>query len=252
MRTELFYNPFLIIERIGEELARRRRFAKLKRTPARSLNESQIDSLEFLELSKKQYQIKTIYDIGANRGSWTQLAKSIIPHAVIHAFEPIPEFQETFLQNTKELQNVFLHKTALGSETKDAVMNIAGDASSFFKMGKVLEQFPHINYKGESEGVKMTALDEYIKHENLPYPDLMKLDVEGYELEVLKSGYECMSRCKYLVLEVSFIERHVGQPLFPEVTYFLSQYNYKIEAFCVNMPLGKEVIVTDVLFVRDK
>src|ERR1700683_4352559 len=111
MRSKLLYNPFLLMERIGEEITRRKRFAKLKGTPAHLLNESQMDSLEFLELAKKQYPVKIIYDIGANRGTWTQLAKSIIPQAVIHAFEPIPKFQEEFLRNTKEIQNVFLHKT---------------------------------------------------------------------------------------------------------------------------------------------
>ena len=82
----------------------------------------------------------------------------------------------------------------------------------------------------------------------IPFPDLMKLDVEGYELEVLKNAAECMRHCKYIILEVSFIERHIGQPLFHEVVSFMGQQQYYLHSFPYKMPLAQPVFMADVLF----
>jgi len=59
MRKELFYNPLLLAQRIGEEAARIQRFRKLTNTVARDLDEAQISTLEFLEAAKKNYAVKT-------------------------------------------------------------------------------------------------------------------------------------------------------------------------------------------------
>jgi len=49
-------------------------------------------------------------------------------------------------------------------------------------------------------------------------------------------------------LEVSFIERHIGQPLFSEVAGFMGDQNYEVCAFPYKMPLGQEIFMADVLF----
>ena len=249
MRKELLYNPFLLTERIGEEFARRKRLRRLKGTSAYNLNESQITSLEFLEIAKNNYPVKVIYDIGGNIGTWSQLAKAIFPNAIIHAFEPIKKFQDHFLTNTKEFgKSVTLHKTGLGSKNGTASINVGGDASSFLEIGSLLTSFfPTVKKTGE-EIVNISMLDSYVQQTNLAFPDVMKLDVEGFELEVLKSAKECMKKCKYIILEISFEERHIGQPLFPDVVYFLAQHNFHICSFPAFMHLAQKIYWTDILF----
>jgi hypothetical protein len=95
MRLELLYNPRLLCERLAIASIRSRRLAKLSNTPARGLSLGHVDSLEFLELARP-LGIHSIYDIGANVGSWTLLAKSIIPNAAIEAFEPLPKHHASF------------------------------------------------------------------------------------------------------------------------------------------------------------
>lgn len=250
MRKELFYNPRLLLERIAEESLKRRRYVKLKGTAASHLALSQITSLEFLEIAKQNHKIKVIYDIGANRGTWSLMANDIIPDAIIHAFEPLNRFHPLFVKNTQNIKNVHLHKVAAGSENKQQMINFAGDASSFYELGDLLpSMFPSIKKEGE-EKVSMIKLDDFIEKNNIPYPDLMKLDVEGYELESLKGGTRCMSHCSYLILEVSFTERHIGQPLFHDILHFLAQHNYYLYAFPVDMHRGMKIHWTDVLFER--
>jgi FkbM family methyltransferase len=249
MRKELFYNPRLLLERIAEASMLRRRFARLKGTVAEGLLLSQISSLEFLETMRESFDIKTIYDIGANEGTWSRLAKAVLPESDIHSFEPLKRYQAEFKKNTAGMKKITLHPVGAGSVTKEAPMNVVGHSSSFLEVTQTLIDQYDQKYEG-NETVMMVSLDEYVRSNQLPLPDLIKLDVEGYEMEALKGGLKCMDHCRALILEVSFIERHVGQPLFPEITNFLYQHNFHIKAFAVDMPRGKEVVSTDIFYAR--
>lgn len=249
MRKELFYNPRLLIERIALESLKRRRLSKLKNTYAQHLSDEHIATLEFIELANKNYPIKVVYDIGANTGLWTQLLKSFTaPEVLVHAFEPIPKFQDKFAQTTKDIPNVLLHPVGLGNERKDSIIHLAGDASGFFEIGPLLTSFFPSVYKTGEQVVKMERLDDYVQENNLPLPDLMKLDIEGYEIEALKGGLKCMAHCKYLILEVSFVERHIGQPLFPDLVYFLAQHGFHLLSFPEFIHTGQKIYWTDILF----
>jgi hypothetical protein len=96
--------------------------------------------------------------------------------------------------------------------------------------------------------VDMVRLDDYVRTNSLPFPDLMKLDVEGYELEVLSNATECMKHCQFIILEVSFIERHIGQPLFHEILPFMASQGFELYSFPEKMHLAQRIYVTDVLF----
>lgn len=248
MRKELLYNPVLLMERIAEETAYRRRMRRLKGTPAEGLSRDQVSSLEFIEMAAGEHKIKTAYDLGANIGTWTLLAKTLVPDATVHAFEPTPIYQEGYLNSTKGVKEVFLHKVAAGSENKQAVFNFSGHSSSFLNVSEnLLRMFPNEKKTGEIS-VQMVKLDDYVMQHNLPLPDLMKLDVEGYELEVLRNALTCMKHCRYIILEVSFIERHIGQPLFQDVVHFMGQQNYTVYAFPYRMHLAQPIYMADVLF----
>ncbi|MCU1304361.1 MAG: methyltransferase, FkbM family, partial [Candidatus Sulfotelmatobacter sp.] len=90
MRFELLYNPRLLCERLAIESARRRRLGSLRGTPGGGLALGHIDTLELVELAREA-GISVIYDIGANVGTWSLMATSLIPSACIHAFEPLPK-----------------------------------------------------------------------------------------------------------------------------------------------------------------
>lgn len=251
MRKELLYNPRLLIERIAEWSFDKRRLSKLNGTVAHGLTLTHITSMEFIEMAVKRDVINTIYDLGANEGTWTRLAKAVIPKAKIHAFEPIPDYQQSYLSATRSLPDTTLHKVGVGSENKKAKFNFSGHSSSFLDVSEnLLSMFPNEKKTGEFT-VDMVRLDDYAIQHQLPLPDLMKLDVEGFELEVLKNATHCMKHCRYIILEVSFLERHIGQPLFHEVVQFMGEQNYGVLAFPYKMHLAQPIVQADVLFVNN-
>lgn len=69
----------------------------------------------------------------------------------------------------------------------------------------------------ETVQVPVRTLDSVFAECDLQELDLLKIDVQGYELEVLAGGSGALRRTKLIVTEVSFFEHYKGQPLFPEI-----------------------------------
>src|SRR5437762_67976 len=113
MRAELFYDPLLMLERLGQWAMEKRRLRKLRGTVASPLQTGHIDSLELLELLRPAPP-EVIYDIGANVGTWTLLVKALFPAVEIHAFEPLPIHIGAFRRSTTGQASVHLHEVGLG------------------------------------------------------------------------------------------------------------------------------------------
>jgi FkbM family methyltransferase len=250
MRLELFYRPHLLIERLATESIKYRRLGKLKKTVASGLKLGHIDSLELLELTKVQSP-KVIYDIGANIGTWTLLAKAVLQKVHIYAFEPLIMFHDKFSDATQNIPNVELHKVALGSKACTLSMQVTSysDASSLLEIANATKEYFNIS-KERDETVEVVTLDEYVSNLKLPLPDLIKLDIQGYELEAMRGAKKCLDHARFVICEVSFIEFYKKQALFPEIVNFLSQHGFVLYALGTNTPIGQKLSQTDVLFIK--
>ena len=250
MRRALFYNPRLLCERIALESTRRRRLARLKGTPASALSLGHIDTLELLELLDPA-KVKVIYDIGANVGTWTLLAKAVIPDAEIHAFEPMVEHCRAFAANTARIPGVLLHPTALGAEAKSATLHVTdfSDASSILPLADSGRSEFGV-HETEQRPISISTLDHWRESHDLPPPDLIKLDVQGYEANVLKGGPECLRCATAVIVEVSFVAFYRNQSLFADIVGLLGSYGFDLHAFGMNTPLGQPLAQADALFLR--
>ena len=250
MRLELLLNPRLLCERLATESIQRRRRGELRGTVGECLSSGHIDSLELLKLARKA-GIHVIYDIGANVGTWTLLAKSLIPAAHIHAFEPLPRHQTDFLCKCFTITDVTLHPIAVGSDNSTKAFHVTdfSDASSLLRPTE--ESWKQFGVREVNElPMQVFRLDDYKKMRHLPNPDLIKLDIQGYELEALRGCSECLESTKAVLVEVSFIEYYERQCLFHEVVSHLGDFGLFVQGFGFSTPTGNTVNQTDVLFMR--
>jgi len=100
------------------------------------------------------------------------------------------------------------------------------------------------------ETVAIVPLDLLAVREKLPPPDLLKLDVQGYELEVLRGGEACLRHARAVLCEVSFKTSYSGQPLFADVVSFLNERGFTLHGLGESTALGAPLVQTDALFVR--
>ena len=252
MRLALLYNPRLLCERVAQLSHARRRLASLRGTVARNLTLGHIESLELLNLLRP-LEIKTIYDIGANVGTWTLLAKALYPQAEVHAFEPLPLHHSVFAREAGSLDGVFLHKVALGESDGVASMRVTdfSDASSILPLTEAGRRQWNISELAQ-EQVRMERLDGYRQKAQLPAPSLIKLDVQGFELNVLRGAERCLEESCAVLTEVSFREFYEAQCAFEDVVTFLAEHEFTLFALGQGTTTGLPLSQADALFVAKR
>jgi FkbM family methyltransferase len=194
-----------------------------------------------------------IYDIGANRGTWTALAKSAFPAATIHSFEPLKELHGDFHAMTSQLTCVLLHPIALGSTRQILPFHVNSfqDTSSMLPLAELGRREWSITEESCSD-VEVWDIDSYQHLHGLPEPALMKLDIQGFELECLRGAAKILLKSSPAILaEVSFEKFYENQCLFEDVSGFLGKFGYRLRALGSGTAIGAPLKQCDVLFVKE-
>lgn len=165
-------------------------------------------------------QIHAVIDVGANEGQFSRTMRALLPEAKIYAFEPIPECFKRTRQRFIADSNFKILNLALAERKGLAKFTVAsGDtgASSLLPVGEAQEHyFPHTLQSREIE-TAIDTLDNVMATEMLNSPYLLKLDVQGYEFQVLAGGFRTLANAKLVILEASYEPFYEGQKLFHEV-----------------------------------
>jgi FkbM family methyltransferase len=171
-----------------------------------------------------------IYDIGAAKGIVSScLAK--LPNVIsIESFEPIPEVYNSLIIEMQRYSNVRCHNVALGNSEGLLPMyiNSKSDSSSLLKIENLHnKEFPGTDIQSQIN-IPVVRLDEYVKQYKLPLPNIVKIDVQGYEMNVLEGGIDTISQSKYCVLEMSFKPLYQGSPLFDDIYVVMRKLGFQL------------------------
>jgi FkbM family methyltransferase len=195
----------------------------------------------------------SVVDIGANRGQFTLLMSGLQPDAAILAFEPLIEPYRKLTEVTSGLPNVRAFNSAIGPERASLPMNVArrDDSSSLLPLTDLQEQiFPNTGHERIVD-VQIAPLGDFLEGQVTARPSLLKIDVQGYELEVLKGSSDVLDRFDVLYVEASFLELYGGQPLASDIVDWLQARGFRLSAIhnLVHAPDGRAV-QADFLFER--
>jgi FkbM family methyltransferase len=177
-------------------------------------------------LKARGFAFKSIFDIGANTGRWTQAVQGIFPEARFDMFEPLagrhPELDKAAVFH--ELTNHFLHKIVLSDLNGSVdfkVLDTRGVGSSIL----VLDSDRSTDL--EIIRVESWRLDDYVQSHGLPKPDFIKLDTQASELRILMSAVNTLKEVKFILTE-TWARRIYGPetPLFHELSAFLYEQNF--------------------------
>jgi FkbM family methyltransferase len=195
----------------------------------------------------------TIIDVGANKGQFALAARKCFPKAKVFSFEPLSHPAGIFEKVFSDDKNVKLFRFAVSNESGETEIHISHreDSSSLLPISdKQNEMFPG-TYEVGTEKIIMKKLNDVLKSTDLLPNVLMKIDVQGFELSVLKGSVELFRDIKYIYSECSYIELYKGQALFPEISTFLESHGYKLAGeYNTSYDTSGKPIQSDFLFER--
>ena len=182
-----------------------------------------------LENLVKDLDFKTVFDIGSNKGQFILLIKKLFKDKIFYSFEPIREILEKQKNFFKNKENFFFYNLGIGekSEKKKFYITNRRDSSSFLKVEHRIKGNKDYQIEEERE-INIKSLDEIFNQKILLEPILMKIDVQGFELEVLKGSSNILRKIKYIIIEVSNSEIYSKQPLSNEIIEYLNLKNFQV------------------------
>jgi FkbM family methyltransferase len=205
----------------------------------------------------KDYNINTIFDVGANNGRFLLKIKKLFPNTIIYSFEPVRGAFNELSENTKGMNHVQLYNIALGDFNGKSIIYRHDDTevSSLLKATQLkMKAYPHIG-KGVEENIEVKRLDDFIIENNIKMEDdiLIKLDVQGFEDKVIFGGIETFKKVKIVITEVEFIELYEGQVLFDGIYKILNNLGFKFKGTIGTAlnPLNGMPFFADAVFIRD-
>ncbi|HYS46293.1 MAG TPA: FkbM family methyltransferase [Rhizomicrobium sp.] len=196
-----------------------------------------------------------VADVGANRGQFSLVCRQLRPSAAIIAFEPLAEPAQIYRALFAGDPRVRLHECALARERGEMTMHLSArdDSSSLLPISEAqTANFPGTGAVGV-RSVAVGPLSDFVQPSELGSNNLLKIDVQGFELEVLKSAESLLPQFDWIYAECSFVPLYEGQALAPEVIAFLGARDFRLSGR-FNPFYGKEgaMLQADLLFENIK
>jgi len=185
-------------------------------------------------------------DIGAFAGDWAKTCQRVFPGAQVMMVEPQPHHGAALRQLCQSTAGLTLTQALLGREPREAVaFRLIETGSSMF----ATDRHPD----ARTIELPMTTLEQATRGTPFARPELIKIDVQGAELEVFEGGWEVVTAAQALIVEVSLFQEYEDSPLMPAMISTLSRRGFRPYDICTiwrNTP-GQAAVQADIIFARE-
>lgn len=162
-----------------------------------------------------------IFDVGANDGTATKRWSKYFPKAKIWAFEPVKSTFDKLVMQCENNDMVSCFNMALGAMPQKKEIRLH---ERYADLNSLVDQNMNHSNAANTEIVNVESLDNISCDEDQLLIDLLKIDTEGYDLEVLKGGQSMINenRIKFVYTETGFHQRNLRNILFSETLEYLT------------------------------
>lgn len=194
-------------------------------------------------ISSIEYTPKVIYDIGAAVLHWTKEAKKIWPGADYYAFEAVREVEEFYKQyGIPHSIGVFSNEVNREVVFYEDPIYLGGN--SYYRENNKYSSAAAEIYKDEKGNLRhTTTIDEEVFKNKYPLPDMVKIDVQGAEIDVLNGMKNTLKNVKHLIIELQHVEYNIGAKQISESMPFIESLGFELVPtgdlnlyFCGNGP----------------
>jgi len=175
-----------------------------------------------------------ILDVGANIGQSVRNYLNIFNSPIVKCFEPFPTAYNTLCNLTNELNNVEVFPTAISDVhgKSEFYINEFAPTNSLLPFSEKSKNFVLDKYANNLDKIliETVTLDQFAREEKLNHVDILKIDVQGSELKVLKGAQELLSAqtINLVYSEVLFVELYESQCFFGDLQAYLQSLDYTL------------------------
>ena len=241
---------------MNDRLAKARKLAGIIAVPAwrAALRRHRVAAgVEHARVLRNLGPLRTVVDVGANRGQFALAARHVFPHAQIISFEPLTGPAALWRAVFAGDGRARLIDAAIGPEPGEAEIHVSArdDSSSLLPItARQNALFPGTAEAGTAT-IRVVRLADALPAADIEAPALLKLDVQGFELQALAGCEALLDRFAWVYVECSFVELYAGQAFADEVIAWLREHGMRL-AGVYNMSYDRDgrALQADFLFGR--
>lgn len=177
--------------------------------------------------SKLNDRKAVVFDVGANKGSYTKELSTFFTNADIYCFEPSKATYDMLVSNVGELPGVHCCNFGFGKEA--SMVELYSDAEGSGIASLYDRRLGHFGIALQSkETISIQRIDEFCKSEQIDHIDFLKLDIEGHELAALEGAGEMLKQKKIRFIQFEFGGCNIDSRTYFQDFWYLLSPNYNI------------------------
>jgi len=174
--------------------------------------------------------LKFVVDIGANRGQWAEALLTVVQPQRMEVFEPNPEAFAALSQRLGGRPGVRLHSIGVGEERGELPLQVTDNSVFTSFLRPVQEIASHYGVSAVTVSkqvrVRVEPLD-CVLLDSQPI-DLLKIDVQGYEREVIRGARDCLTRTRAVLIEANFVRHYEGDDSLDSLIPLLREHGFSL------------------------
>ena len=200
-------------------------------------------------LVSKRFFPGVVLDIGAGKGYWSRRARKFFRDAEFFMLDPLAENEESLRLLCEKDPRCHYMLLAAGEETKDQYVNMTPDCD-----GSSLLEYYGGSQSPSRRLVRVATVDDLLSSKQIKPPELVKIDVQGYEMKVLRGGLRMLDTAEGFIIETNLFKFMPECPRVDEIVSFMAEKGFFLFdlAGSLRRPYENDLAQLDLVFVSSK